>query len=111
MPASILSPEHAASFERDGFVVIPVAEHGLADPTQFQAWTDEILGWPLAEGKWMPYDEINTHGERQIMRTEKIIDYHEPLKEILSGESAMSILKQVTGKVFYNNDNNQSTKR
>ncbi|KAI1091277.1 hypothetical protein F5B19DRAFT_493505 [Rostrohypoxylon terebratum] len=46
----------------------------------------------------MPYDEVNTQGERQIMRTEKVVDYHAPLRELLCGDATFSLLKQLTGK-------------
>jgi len=94
-----LSAEQLASFQRDGYLVLRAGEHGLADPSDLARWADEVLSWPLEKGKWMPYDEVNTKGERQIMRTEKITDYHPELENLLCGDAAFSVLKQLTGKV------------
>ncbi|KAI0468404.1 hypothetical protein F4859DRAFT_524348 [Xylaria cf. heliscus] len=93
-----LSADQVAFFEREGYLTLRAEEHGLADPSDLARWTDEVFQWPLEKGKWMPYDEINTKGERQIMRTEKITDYHAPLAKLLCGDAAFSIIKQLTGK-------------
>ncbi len=101
MPAlPTISPTQLASFESDGFLHIPYEQHKLiGDANELQKWAEEILSWPREKGKWMPYDEINTKGQRQIMRTEKIVDYFPPVKELLCGDGLHSILKQLTGKV------------
>lgn len=97
-PAPNLSADQVAFFEREGYLVLRTEEHNLADPKDLIRWTDEVLQWPLETGKWMPYNEVNMQGERQIVRTEKIADYHAPLKELLCGDATFSLLKQLTGK-------------
>jgi hypothetical protein len=96
----IITSEQRASFENDGFLHIPLAQHNLiTNVSDLQGWTDAILSWPREKGKWMPYDELNTRGEKQLMRTEKIVDYFPPVKELLCGSGLHSLLKQLTGKV------------
>lgn len=47
----------------------------------------------------MPYDEINIHGERQVLRTEKFVDYHPEFDAFLRGASLTSLLGQLSGEV------------
>jgi hypothetical protein len=98
--APTITATQVASFESDGFLYIPYEQHKLiSDVKELQKWTEEVLSWPREKGKWMPYDEVNTKSQRQIMRTEKIADYFPSVKELLCGEGIHSILKQLTGKV------------
>lgn len=100
LPNPTITDEQHSSFESDGFLHIPREKHNLiSDTNVLQNWTEEILSWPRDKGKWMPYDEVNTKGNRQIMRTEKIVDYFPPVKALLCGDGVLSILKQLTGKV------------
>ena len=95
-----LTDKQRDSFKNDGFLHILHHEHGLiGDVDELQKWTEHILSWPREKGKWMPYDEVNTKGERQLMRTEKIVDYFQPVKDLLCGDGLLSILKQLAGKV------------
>lgn len=91
--------ELCSSFERDGFLHLPREHHDLiADVNELPKWADEIISWPREKGKWMPYDEVNTKGERQLMRTENIVAHCPPIKDILCGEGLHSLMKQLTGK-------------
>jgi hypothetical protein len=47
----------------------------------------------------MPYDEVNSNGQRQLMRTEKFADYHEQFGNLLFGEAIANVLKQLSGDV------------
>lgn len=99
-PRFILSDAHMAKFERDGFLHIPREEHGLvAEPGDLSQWVSEILSWPREKGKWMPYDEVNQRGEKQLMRTENVAAHFPPISELLLGEGVLSMLKQLSGKV------------
>ena len=96
----IITDEQCTSFESDGFLHIPHEQHNLiGDVNELQNWTEDILSWPRDKGKWMPYDELNTKGNRQIMRTEKVVDYFPPVKLLLCGDKLLSLLKELTGKV------------
>jgi hypothetical protein len=94
-----LTSEQVASYHENGYLLLRASEHQLVDPTALLQWTKEVQAWPRVKGKWMPYDEININGERQLMRTEKFIDYHPEFKSLVCGEKLAEILKAVSGDV------------
>ncbi|KAJ6138166.1 Phytanoyl-CoA dioxygenase [Penicillium samsonianum] len=94
---SPLTPEQIASYHENGYLLLRADEHKLVDPTELKRWTQEVQAWPRVKGKWMPYDEININGERQLMRTERFIDYHPEFKSLVCGEQLAEILKAVSG--------------
>ena len=94
-----MSAEHVKFFEKEGYLCLRATEHGLVQPSDVREWTDQIQRWPQDNGKWMIYDEINTEGKRQLMRTEKLIDYHPQLQALLCGDAMFALLKELTGKV------------
>lgn len=96
MAGLILTDEQIAHFDQEGFLVLRSHEHGLIEPDVLQRWTAEVRDLPREHGKWMPYDEITANGERQLMRTENFVDYHEGFTSLLHGEGLTGILKQVT---------------
>lgn len=73
----LLSPEQIAQYHEDGFLILLAAEHNLVNPPRIGQWTAEVKAWPKEKGKWMPYEEINSQGESQLLRTEKFVDYHQ----------------------------------
>jgi hypothetical protein len=94
-----LTPLQVRQYYTDGFLVLRASEHDLVSPTELQEWTHEVANWPLVKGKWMPYDEVNSSGQRQLMRTEKFADYHEKFASLLFGDAIADILKQLSGDV------------
>lgn len=96
---SPLTEEQVASYHKNGYLLLRVNEHQLVDPIALKQWTEDIRAWPRVKGKWMPYDEINIKGERQLMRTERFIDFHPQYKELVCGEKLAEILKAVSGDV------------
>ncbi|OQE30553.1 hypothetical protein PENFLA_c003G06016 [Penicillium flavigenum] len=94
---SPLTPEQIASYHENGYLLLRADEHKLVDPTELKRWTQEVQAWPRVKGKWMPYDEININGERQLMRTERFIDYHPGFKSLACGKQLAEILKAVSG--------------
>lgn len=97
---SILTSKHIARYERDGFLHLSCDEHKLvSDPSALSQWASEIQSWPREKGKWMPYDEVNQEGTKQLMRTENIVAHFPPIANVLLGEGVLSILKQLSGKV------------
>ncbi|KAI1827388.1 PhyH-domain-containing protein [Xylaria intraflava] len=90
-----LSDAQVEQYHRDGFLLVPVTEHRLVDAEDLRAWTDEVHSWPREVGKWMPYDEINVRGERQLMRTECFVDYHAQFDALLRGDALRGILAQL----------------
>ncbi|KAJ5646486.1 hypothetical protein N7490_002858 [Penicillium lividum] len=92
-----LTADQVAFYHKNGYLLLRLNEHQLVDPTALKQWTEEIKAWPREKGKWMPYDEINMNGERQLMRTERFIDFHPQYKELVCGEKLGEILKAVSG--------------
>jgi ectoine hydroxylase-related dioxygenase (phytanoyl-CoA dioxygenase family) len=98
MPAGYkLSETQVEQYHRDGYLFLPATEHGLIDPVKVKEWAEEVRGWPREKGKWMPYDEVNSQGQKQLMRTEYFVDYHDQLKALLYGEPLSSIMAQLNG--------------
>jgi hypothetical protein len=94
-----LTQEQIASYHEQGYLLLRVDEHRLVDPVALKQWTAEVKAWPREKGKWMPYDEININGERQLMRTERFIDYHPQFKALVCGDELAEILKVLSGDV------------
>ncbi|KAL4872784.1 hypothetical protein BDV12DRAFT_161521 [Aspergillus spectabilis] len=93
-----LTPAQITSYHENGYLLLRHSEHNLVDPLALQEWTREVKSWPREKGKWMPYDEININGERQLMRTEKFVDYHPEFRELLYGEDLLGILSALAGE-------------
>lgn len=95
-----LTPAQLTHYREQGYLILRAEEHKLVDPVELHAWAEEVRQWPRVKGKWMPYDEINANGERQLMRTENFVDYHEGFGELLvKGESLRGVLAQLSGDV------------
>ncbi|KAL2872001.1 phytanoyl-CoA dioxygenase family protein [Aspergillus lucknowensis] len=92
------TPEQIVSYHKNGYLLLGRSEHNLVDPAALQEWTREVKSWPREKGKWMPYDEININGERQLMRTEKFVDYHPRFKDLLYGDALLGILNALAGE-------------
>lgn len=93
------TPDQVEFYHKNGYLLLRAAEHQLVDPANLKEWTTEIQAWPRVKGKWMPYDEINVNGERQLMRTERFVDFHPQYKNLICGEELGRILKTVSGDV------------
>lgn len=91
-----LTQQQIKHFDDHGFLILRAHEHRLVDPTALHAWSEEVRNLPKEKGKWMPYDEITASGERQIMRTENFVDFHEDFDQLLRGENLTGILAQLT---------------
>jgi hypothetical protein len=94
-----LTSSQIQQYRDQGYLVLRANEHSLVQGTELQTWTHEVANWPRVKGKWMPYDEINSSGEKQLMRTEKFADYHEQFGKLLFGEPIANILAQLSGEV------------
>ena len=98
--SNALTPDQLEQYRTQGYLILRAPDHNLfPDPALLQKWSDEVRAWPLDKGKWMPYFEVNDEGERQIMRTEKFVDYHDGFKATLFGEGLRSLLAQCSGDV------------
>jgi hypothetical protein len=91
--------EQIAQYHEEGFLLVRTSEHRLISPEDLQTWARQVHSWPKEKGKWMPYDEINVNGERQLMRTEKFVDYHPEFSAFLRGEGLINVLNKLSGTV------------
>ncbi|KAJ5090835.1 hypothetical protein N7532_009519 [Penicillium argentinense] len=98
---SPLAPEQVVSYHKNGYLLLRAPEHQLVDPADLKKWTGEIQAWPRVKGKWMPYDEINMNGERQLMRTERFIDFNPQYKDLVCGKKLGQILKAVSDMLLF----------
>lgn len=94
-----LSQQQINQFHEEGFLVVKATEHKLVNPQDLQKWTQEVRSWPKEKGKWMPYEEVTASGQRQLMRTEKFVDYHDGFNNLLCGEALGNILAQLSDDV------------
>lgn len=94
-----LSQQQVDQFHEDGFLVVTASEHKLVDPQALKEWTEEVRSWPKVKGKWMPYEEVTPSGVRQLMRTEKFVDYHDGFYKLLCGEALRNTLAQLSDDV------------
>ncbi|KAK6538331.1 hypothetical protein TWF694_011209 [Orbilia ellipsospora] len=96
MTHPMISANQKEFYEEEGYLVLK--NPNLYDISELQLWTQQVLLWPKETGKWMPYYEINEQGEKQLMRTEKIVDYHDGFRGLLCGDTVLSLLKSLIGK-------------
>jgi len=47
----------------------------------------------------MPYEKVNMMVERQLMRTENFVDYHQEFQRLLCGKQIGTVLKQLSNDV------------
>jgi len=99
--APLLSPQQLDFYEANGYLILRASEHKLVQRTSdLKKWAEQVRSWPLEKGKWMPYFEVTASGEKQPMRTEKFVDYHEDWRSLICGDGLASILKQIAGEVL-----------
>jgi 2-aminoethylphosphonate dioxygenase len=82
----LLTTEHRALFDRDGYVVIP----GMFDTATTNAlarWTGELLAAPEAPGRHMVYGEKSLRDEktRLVQRIENFCPFHAEFDGLLNG--------------------------
>jgi hypothetical protein len=94
----ILTKKQLEDYSTDGYLILRNNEHSLITPSSLKTWTNEVFAWPSRPGKWMPYNEVSTTGTTQLMRTEKMADYHPQLGALLFSEALGSIVKQISGE-------------
>lgn len=98
MSSITITPAQKEHFDTQGYIVLRASEHNAVVPSTLQTWADEVKNLPRETGKWMPYDEITSTGERQLMRTENFAPYHQGFGDLLFGDDIRTILAQVTGE-------------
>lgn len=99
MYAYSLCQSQIEEFHEQGYLVLRASEHNLVKSEELRQWTTQVREWPKSSGKWMPYYEVVSSGEKQLMRTEKFVDYHAEFERLLCGGELRSILAQLSGDV------------
>ncbi len=84
---NLLSAEHRARFDRDGYVVVP-AMFDAAEITALKRWTSELLEAPEVPGRHMVYGEPSLRDRtiRLIQRVENFCPFHAAFDELLNGK-------------------------
>lgn len=96
-----LSQQQVGSFHEQGYLIVRASEHKIVKPDDLRKWTTEVKSWPKEKGKSMPYEEVTASGKRQLMRTEKFVDYHDQFNELLCGPALRGVLAQISGDVCF----------
>jgi hypothetical protein len=90
-----LSPEQQQFFEEKGYLIL----RDILTPTEttsLQHWAQEVHDLPrTSETPWMPYEEVNSSGERVLCRTENYANYHPLFNGLLRGDRMLGILGQL----------------
>jgi ectoine hydroxylase-related dioxygenase (phytanoyl-CoA dioxygenase family) len=76
----VLTSDQLRAYNRDGCVLLQMLT--AAEKANVQKWTSEVEAWPETAGKWMQYFE-KVNDKRLLCRTEKYLDYHEPLNALV----------------------------
>ena len=98
-PSGPLSREQIASFQRNGFVVVP-GLFGAGEIDQVEAWSEEVHDWPETPGRHMMYfEESSSHpGQRILNRIENVLPYHGAFKALAVGPKMQGACSQLFGE-------------
>jgi len=89
--------EELSFFKKNGFLILPLSKHKLFDPEVLYKWAYEIKNWPKEKGKWMAYDEINSEGERQMMKVEYFSHWHDGMSHLMREGDIPDLMSQLSG--------------
>ncbi|CAG8319516.1 unnamed protein product [Penicillium salamii] len=97
-PSFALSAEQLQSFQDRGYLLV----RGFFTPkesAQLQQWASEVHDLPCTpDVPWMPYEEVNSRGQRVLSRTENFANSHSGFNGFLRGQRAASLLHQLAGE-------------
>ena len=93
-----LTAAQLQSFQENGYLLV----RGFFTPEEcklVQQWAQEVHDLPRTpEVAWMPYEEVNSHGQRVLCRTENFANSHLGFNSFLRGQRATSTLQQLAGE-------------
>jgi hypothetical protein len=93
-----ISNEAVKFYQDNGYLRLPLNAHGLCqNVSELQRWLADISQWGLDKGKWRHYYET-TDGKHFLWSTEKLIEYYPPIRDLITGEKPLSLLKALTGR-------------
>ncbi|KAF7157837.1 hypothetical protein CNMCM5623_002271 [Aspergillus felis] len=90
-----LKEEQLQSYKEKGYLLI---ENFLnkAEVQLLQQWSQEVHDLPRTpEVPWMPYEEVNSYGQRVLCRTENFANSHAGFGSFLRGQRVLSVLEQL----------------
>ena len=94
--AGMLVPKQLEQFKNLGYVIV----RGLFDAEEMQeirAWTDELIAYPEAPGKYMKYFEqsLAQPGARILSRIENFVPYHPGFARLVTGPKMLAAVSQL----------------
>nr|AER26963.1 LolE [Epichloe festucae] len=96
--SGVVSAEDIEFYQANGYLRLPQEAHGLFDDlAKLQVWVAKISQWGLETGKWRHYYET-TNGKHLLWGTEKLMEYHAPMRDLIAGDAPLALLKSLTGK-------------
>ncbi|TVY81038.1 Phytanoyl-CoA dioxygenase [Lachnellula suecica] len=94
----LVNDSQLACLQGKGYAIITDALSPMEIQT-LQIWTQQVHDLPrLEDCQYIPYEEVNTSGERVLCRTENFAKYHDGFGDLLMGSKLLGILKQLSGK-------------
>ncbi|KAH7327484.1 hypothetical protein BKA65DRAFT_555038 [Rhexocercosporidium sp. MPI-PUGE-AT-0058] len=93
----ILSENQLAVFEETGYLIIGDI-FSIAEIRGLQTWVQEIHDLPRTmDCPYIPYEEVNSSGDRVLCRTENFANTHSEFGALLRGAKLLGILEQLNG--------------
>lgn len=93
-----LSGDQIDFFNEHGYLIL----RDMLSPSEtsdLKSWAQEVHDLPATQDcPWMPYQEINSKGQRVLCRTENFADHHTGFNSLLRGEKLINILSQLQGE-------------
>ncbi|KAJ7578489.1 hypothetical protein C8J56DRAFT_349545 [Mycena floridula] len=91
-----LSQEQLASFDRDGYLVLPSLSKEMTD--NIVSWANEVKNLPHRSDAWMHYEEVSSTGQRILYGTENFVNHHDGFNRLFRGKAILGLLSQLTGE-------------
>ena len=92
-----LSADQIEKFRNDGYLVIP-GLFSSDEMVRICAWVDETQTWPEESGGAWMYFEQTEDGRRQLNRMEKVLAFHDGLRELAMGRRMRGVCSQLFGE-------------
>ena len=97
-PHPTLTSAQHAFFATNGYLIL----RDILTPREvqdLQAWSQQVHDLPrTADVPWMPYEEVNAHGQRVLCRTENFANSHAGFAALLRGDRIVPLLDQLAGE-------------
>ncbi|KAL2050109.1 hypothetical protein ABVK25_009612 [Lepraria finkii] len=99
MPTPVeLDQDQVRFYANNGYVVL---RNILSPPEikELQNWAQEVHDLPRTpDVLWMPYEEVNSSGNRVLCRTENFANHHSGFNSLLRGPRILNLLEQLANE-------------